>query len=125
MDEGSHEQQLENARYMHAAGVPVIPIYHASMPLDYIDRFAEFTDYIALGTIEAGWFYAGIRAKKYMNNVFSYIHRRGLWPLKIHALGCESVPTLETFPFYSSDASSFVVEASRVENSTWDNKKIG
>lgn len=104
-DEGTKEEQLANAKELHDAGLPVIPIYHPGiMPWDYIDRFKEYSDFIALSafTMIDNW-----KTYSVMNDMFDYVHKTNQWPLKIHALGVERLEVLSRYPFYSADSSSF------------------
>lgn len=119
MDSGEYADQLRKARQMAARGVPVVPIYHAGMPLHYINEFREFSDFIALGMFEAGSA-SKDTGQRYLDTVFGHLHRQNLWPTKVHILGCESIKILSRYPFYSSDASTFYTEAAFVQLKQWD-----
>ena len=105
LDEGDPENQLNNCKIMKKAGLNVIGIFHGKksgkahgiMNMEYLDRFAEVSNYVALGSL----------VPEYFDSVFEYIDKRNLWPLKIHALGTERLNLLDRYPFYSSDSSAF------------------
>ena len=125
MDNGSKEEQLENCRKMKQAGLPVIGIFHgdrigSNMPLDYIDRFLEYTDYIGVGVKNTD-----INVNmKYLDMIFDYVYKKNLWPVRFHLLGSETVKLLSKYPFYSSDASTIVQTYIMGKVSKWNKKNL-
>ena len=125
-DQGSPEEQLATCRKMKDAGVPVIGIYHGTMPLDYISRFADISPYVAVS-----FFVLGVRQvialspsnpsrNEYLDSIFAYVHRKGLWPLRLHALGTEQGNLLMTYPFYSCDATGYASDYMFRKVTTYD-----
>lgn len=107
LDQGTLKEQYVNFRTQIKASVPTIGIYHAWMPIEMIDRFAEHTNYIAVsGYISGGFNKSPDLVLAYLDRIFEYIHSRNLWPLKVHILGCELSELLTRYPFYSCDAST-------------------
>ena len=124
LDIGNDEEQLENARILKAAGVPVIPIFHGdmmygTMDLDYISRMAEITPYIAVGLK-----LKGNLSFDYVDSIFEYIYKNNLWPLKVHALGTERFDFLSKYPFYSADSSTFASAYAFGRISFFDDRRL-
>lgn len=105
MDEGTHEEQLENCKTLKNMGVPVIGIYHADMPLDYLLRFYEISPYIAISFFKLGGPHSK-QVKNCFDNIFAFLFKHfsvDKFP-KIHALGTERYDILSNYPFYSADS---------------------
>lgn len=106
-DEGSHAVQLKNAIELKKNNVPVIPIYHGDMPLDYIDRFFDVQPFIAVSFFKFGG-PSNKRAIQGLDRIFEYCYKRNFDKpfVKIHALGTEAFKLLNRYPFYSADSTS-------------------
>lgn len=105
MDEGPIETHFDNYKMMVDQGVPVIGIYHANMPLDYISRFIDYNpdfNFLAISTFLFN------KLKISMDIFWEYIDKKNIFPTKVHALGVENFNLLARAPYYSADASTFV-----------------
>ncbi len=104
LDIGSPAEQLKNYLIMKKKGCNVLPIWHGTMSLDMLLRFAEDSDYIAISEsfIENGW-----KNSKVLDSFFNFLYKNNLWPMKVHALGIERPAILSKYPFYSADSSAF------------------
>lgn len=108
MDEGSPQQQLENCRKMKIAGCPVVGIYHADMPFDFLETMAEIGPYVAISFFKAPGTCRRAKIFSHLEKVFAHIRRRGLQKLPIHLLGTDIAEVLLRYPVYSCDTSKFV-----------------
>lgn len=105
MDEGTHEEQLNNCKILKNMGVPVIGIYHADMPIDYLLRFYEISPYISISFFKLGG-PSGKQVHQCFDTLFSFLfkHFSAKEFPKIHALGTERYDILSKYPFYSADS---------------------
>lgn len=108
MDEGEHEEQLQNCIKMKVAGVPVIGIFHADMTLDMLHRYIDICE----GYIAVSFFKTGSpkteKSRQNLDRVFnSIIKTYSTNDLKrVHGLGVEVRDLLLRYPFYSVDSTS-------------------
>ena len=108
LDVGDWSNQLNNAKIMKSNGVPVIPIYHADMPLEYIERFAEINPYIAVSYFKMNKIQKKSDAiMANLDRIYGYLYKKNLInDIPIHLLGCEIIEILKRFPVFSIDSTT-------------------
>lgn len=108
LDTNDTKATLENQKYLEKhTNAYILPIYHAS---DWtsgdllIDKFiADGYPYIALGGM------AGVTNSRVAEQQFlAHCFKRTRDKVKVHGLGKTAIPTLERFPFYSVDSTSWL-----------------
>ena len=93
-----------------------LPVFHQGESFKYLERMVNFKyedgtyiEYICIsGNKELG---SSLREKWY-EKCFEVIEKSENPNVKIHCLGCQTIPHLEKFPFTSSDATSWIRVAS-------------
>ena len=127
MDEGDMKNQLRNIAIMKSAGVPVIGIWHGTMPLDYLDRISEITDYIAISLFVLGnqQTFASQNPQRYnyFDMVFRHLYKRNIFPIKVHLLGTEQYNILARYPIFSADSTGIVSTYSFIKGARWNEKE--
>ena len=89
----------------------LLPVYHFGEDIKYFRQILEFTykgkhiPYICIG----GRHGVSIDAQeKYFNTLFTEIKHSSNPNVKVHVLGMTVLSTLEKFPFYSADSTSYL-----------------
>jgi len=103
---GDWQATAKNIEKMESAGLKPLPTFHAGSPLEELERMCEKYDYIALG----GLVPLAIRPrkmKKWLDSCFSVIKRH--WPVKVHGFGVNAFWAWERYPWYSVDATSWLM----------------
>jgi len=122
LDQGTTDGQIKNLQKMTNEGIPTIGIWHGSdhknnnigvMPLHYIEKIAEITDYIAVGN----------GGDRYMDTFFEYIYRKNL-NVKVHLLGYIAPKYLMKYPVYSADSSTLTMLAGFGKIVTFNKEKF-
>lgn len=111
----SSEESWKNYLYMLdkvKSPHKILPIYHFSEPIEHLQKILNTpvidgkpADYIGIGGI------AGITTEtqiRYFTKVFNVIKNSNNPNVKVHALGVTATRVLESFPFYSSDSTSWL-----------------
>lgn len=110
------EQSWENYLYMTENVVcpnKILPVYHKGEPISYLRQIVEhkingeYIDYMCFGgqvTIRSQ-----TERQKWYNGCFDVIQRSQNPNIKVHSLGCANTAILEKYPFYSSDATSWIM----------------
>tara|TARA_Y100000310_G_C20436703_1_gene694068 strand:- start:56 stop:811 length:756 start_codon:yes stop_codon:yes gene_type:complete len=96
------EQSYTNYKYMLAHNLNPIPVFHYGEDIQYLKKYLDCTDYVALGGI--------VRLKnqikmlkRFFDMSFSIVKDKA----KIHGLGVINWELLQQYPFYSVDATSW------------------
>lgn len=103
---GDWEATAKNLEYMESHGVHPLPTFHYGSPLAELERMCEKYDYIALG----GLVPLAMRQKKlkaWVDTCFSVIKKH--WPKKVHGFGVNAFWAWERYPWYSVDATSWLM----------------
>jgi hypothetical protein len=101
------ELTWRNQLIMEKAGLKPIPCFHFGEPFEYLQRYVDRYDYLALGV--AG--NSGTKLIPWLDQCFSqYIcGKNGMPKLKIHGFAVTSLKLMLRYPFYSVDSTSWVV----------------
>ncbi len=105
---GSAEGTFQNQKIMEAAGLNPLPVFHVGEPWDYLQRYIDNYDYVALGGMVG-------RPKPtlvpWLNQCFSkYICDDAGYPkAKIHGFGLTSLSLMLQYPWYSVDSTSWIM----------------
>jgi len=106
---GDADASRTNLEYMESKGINPLPTFHFNSPEKELRRLIKKYDYIALGGLVpiarqrstmVGW----------LDYCFSIIKTE----TKIHGFGVNSLHIMKRYPFYSVDASSWLVHAQRL-----------
>lgn len=109
---GDWEGTKRNQEYMEANGVNPLPVFHYKSPMEELVRLVDKYDYIALGGL------VPLAGKKkilinWLNKCFKIIYentvKKGKRLTKVHGFGVNSFLIWKMFPFYSCDATSWLM----------------
>jgi len=105
--EETARRTLENQRIMEEAGLSPLPVFHYGEPYEYLERYVEEYDYIALGV--AG--NSGTKLIPWLNECFSkYIcDEKGYPKVKVHGFAVTSLVLMVRYPWRSVDSTSWVI----------------
>jgi len=105
--EETARRTLENQRIMEKAGLSPLPVFHYGEPYEYLEKYVEEYDYIALGV--AG--NSGVKLVPWLNECFSkYIcDEDGLPKVKVHGFAVTSLKLMIMYPWFSVDSTSWVI----------------
>ena len=125
-DDGPVKTQIDNLKYLSENDVPVIGIYHPGaindrfMGLEHLEKMFEYTDFcsIALHTIPKN------DQPIIFKEMFDFIYKNGYQNKKMHLLGVESPAFLYKYPFYSTDATTFLRDYIMGRVSKWDSNRL-
>lgn len=115
---GDYKQTEINTQYMLDKGLNPLPIFHHGSPEKELERLCEKYDYIGFG----GLVPLALEQKrliKWLDRAFSIV--KDYWPMKIHGLGVNSFKLWKRYPFYSTDATSWL-KSVRFGESRFDSK---
>lgn len=106
---GNAEASRKNLEYMESKGLNPLPTFHFNSPEKELRRLIKKYDYIALGGLVP---IARQRSTmvKWLDYCFSIVKTE----TKVHGFGVNSVHIMKRYPFYSVDASSWLVHAQRL-----------
>jgi len=97
---GDHKASRVNADKMWGAGIPAIPTYHFGSPVQALRDLAKDFPRIALGGAAR---LPIVTRKKWAKACFKEV-----WPKRVHGLGFGARALLESIPFDSVDATTWV-----------------
>ena len=101
---GNAEKTFDNFNIISAEIENTIPTFHVGSDLKYLFKYLDKTDRIAIGGMVP--YKSEIETlKKHLNKIFKNFTPETL--PKFHAFGYFSQTILETYPFYSADASTW------------------
>lgn len=108
---GDWQASAENMKVFEAEGIKPLPTFHTGSPLDELRRLCQEYDYIALGGLVP---YATKREMitSWLDTCFYVI--KDYWPKKVHGFGVNSYDLWLRYPFYSVDATSWMVYSQRL-----------
>jgi len=104
---GDYKATNKNTEYMESKGLNPLPTFHFGSPLEELERLCNKYEYIALG----GLVPLSMQRKKlenWLNKCFKVIVNRKKIT-KVHGFGVNSFWAWEKYPFYSVDATSWVM----------------
>ncbi len=107
---GDSKATLKNLEYMESKGVKPLPVYHYGEPKEILIDFVNKYDYIALGGM------VGVTKKqitKHLDSCWKIIYdnsvKKGKPLTKVHGFGINAFYKLEQYPFYSVDATNWLL----------------
>lgn len=104
---GDHIGTRKNIEYMESKGLKPLPTFHFGSPLEELERMINKYDYIALGGL-VPLSMQRTKLKKWLDTCFSVIVKKK--PLtKVHGFGVNAFWAWERYPFYSVDATSWLM----------------
>ncbi len=101
---GDYKKTQENQEYIEAKGLNPLPTFHYFSPLSELEKMIKKYDYIALGGL-VPLSLQQERLKKWLDRCFNIIKVK----VKVHGFGVNALWTWERYPFYSVDATSWLV----------------
>lgn len=110
---GNPEKSLANALEAQAAGVRVIPCWHAGEPLEFAKEMAKQFPKIALGGLVARL--ENNRAQLFDTRVKLHHTLKffgAVWPKWVHGFGCTAEELLEAVPFAQVDSTTWSLRPS-------------
>lgn len=106
---GSAEKSFENQLTMEKAGLHPIPCFHYGEPVEYLKRYIDKYDYIALGGMVIGSTTALTDWLDYIFAEFICDKKTFLPKVKVHGFGMTSLPLMLRYPWFSVDSTSWVL----------------
>ena len=103
---GDWKASAINMEKFEANGIDPLPTFHTGSPLEELRRMCQKYDYIALGGL-VPYATKSEMIRSWLSTCFSVI--KDYWPKKIHGFGVNSVGLWTDYPFYSVDATSWLV----------------
>ena len=105
---GDPQKTWQNQRAMERAGLNPLPCFHYGEPIEYLERYLDRYDYVALGGM------VPISTKDlsvWLDSLFSeYLtDEDGMPSVKVHGFGLTSLPLMLRYPWYSVDSTSWVL----------------
>jgi hypothetical protein len=110
---GNAEGSYQNYLRMLENGLNPIPVFHADTPIEYLQKYMERTDFIAVGGLVGN-----NNIESNLNGIFSEINKINP-AVKVHGLGLTKVSIIKNYPFYSVDSSSYCAITKFARASRW------
>lgn len=96
-----------NTQFLHENGVHPIPVFRCGDNIDILKYYATNYSYIAITNFAKMGHHDGII--DYLNQLWvNHLYKPGL---KVHALGLNSIPVMNRYPWYSADTDSWIKTA--------------
>ena len=96
------EATAKNQAYLEEQGLNPLPAFHIGSPFKVFEEMTRRYDYIAIGGIARER--SMVKLQNFLNKVFTIARDS----CKLHCFGRFSTRLLETYPFYSADATSWL-----------------
>lgn len=100
---GSPSETLQNQRYMEAAGLSPLPVFHVGEPWDYLEQYIDQYLYIALGGLVPYATYPD-KIMPWLARCFRMADTKAVY----HGFGVTGFNTMYQFPWYSVDSSAWM-----------------
>jgi hypothetical protein len=103
---GTAEQTLENQNLMEELGLHPLPCFHYGEPFEYLEHYVKNYDHICLGVTNSN-----SDIIPYLNECFRdhICYPNGEPKVKVHVYGKADIELLLSFPFCSSDATTWMI----------------
>lgn len=100
------EQTQENQTVMEERRLHPLPCFHFGEPFEFLQHYVKNYDYICLGVTNSN-----SKLIPYLTECFDkYIcDRSGVPKVKVHGYGIADIELLSAYPFYSSDATTWMI----------------
>lgn len=125
---GDHRATAANQAYMEERGLRPIPVFHMAAPqppYELLDELCQRYEYIALGGV-AGRNFRKADKLKHLDRCWSIItkHWTGGRRVRVHGFGLTLPVYLETYPWYSIDSASWVIEQRQGRLLKWNGRRM-
>jgi hypothetical protein len=101
------ERSLQNLRALEARGLSPFPVFHVGEPWEYLERYAEEYDYVALGGMVPHLKHSK-RLMPWLVRCFRIAQDRARpGTLAFHGFGATAWRVVSSFPWYPVDSSSW------------------
>lgn len=100
---GSGEQTYQNQKQLEALGAKVLPTFHYGDDFKYLKKYAKDYNYIAVGGL--------VPVSNQKNKLISFLDKTfniTKNTIKLHGFGVGSYKLWERYPWYSTDATSWL-----------------
>lgn len=110
--EAAASKGFENLLYMRSRGIDAMPVLHARESFRWIDKMFDLgIDYIGLSGTSL---VSPVENRIWHDLIWQYVTDKQGFPIaKFHAFGDTSVERLITYPFYSADSATWMIQAGR------------
>lgn len=119
---GDWEATRRNQEYMENNSLSPLATFHVGSPLEELERICEKYNYIALGGL-VPLSTKKIKMRNWLNKCWAVIIKSSP-KVKVHGFGVNSFDLLKRYPWYSVDATSWLVPARYGQLLTFNNGKI-
>ena len=109
-DISDSEESWRRQKYMEEHGVKPLPVYHFGEDFKWFEKYVNEYNYIAVGGLASGAV-SSIDLKILLDRIFEYMYKKDLLSIKLHGFALFSVPFLLRYPWYSSDATTWLLPA--------------
>ena len=105
---GDPEQTWKNQKTMEAAGLTPLPCFHLNEDYEWLQRYCEKYEYIAIGGMVGS---VSNALQPFLDTCFGdYIcDAKGIPKVKVHGFGLTSLKLMMRYPWYSVDSTSWVM----------------
>jgi hypothetical protein len=101
----------DNFMYMKDKGVHVMPVYHARENLSWLDKMLTVTDYVGLSATSL---VSPVEGRSFLDLCWHYVTDNSGFPIaKFHAFGDTAPFSLLSYPWYSADSATWMIQAGR------------
>ncbi len=99
------ELTYHNQRVMERSGLNPIPVFHLGNPEEWLDRYIEEYDYIALGGLVPNPTKVLIPS---LDRIFKehILDKDGFPKVKVHGFACTALPLMTRYPWWSVDSAT-------------------
>lgn len=109
--EGAAKAGRDNFLQMRDAGVKAMPVFHAREAYKWLDLMIDECDYVGLSGTSL---VSPLEDRAWSRITWNYITDNLGYPIsKFHSFGNTSLYTLSTYPYYSADSSTWIVQSGR------------
>ena len=106
LDTSDVQETLDNQKYLEKeTKTYILPIYHFS---DFRDNRELLDDFLDYPYIAAGGVAGVVRDRKMKRHYFNYIFSKVLDKVKVHGLGVTDYDSLQNFPWYTTDSTTWI-----------------
>lgn len=116
---GSWEGTKQNQIALEGMGCDVLPVFHRGEPWEILEEYVKQYQYIALGGLVPVARFRG-KMETFLNKAFSIIKTRSF----VHGFGVNAVWAWKRYPFYSVDATSWLMGPRMRTVYTWRNGQM-
>jgi len=116
---GDPEATWANQQRLEGRGCDVLPVFHTSEPWEWLDRYADGHDYIALGGM-VGHRGQQKHLRRWIIEAFQRVEKRQPGKVGFHGFGLTAWPLMCDLPWRSVDSTRWLVGTQYGELHLWD-----